>query len=175
MASVSSESPVITDSPIPKINQSVDHVSIPKESPISVKKMATSEDIVQVCFDPAVIDKKILPNNFPEVYAYLAKYSVHWYAIGIYLKVPHEWLNEIEYNYPQNVTRQLSAMIDKWMNNSNNCTWKALINAVKKFKRQASDVSNNTGITLPASKLVIRIENPQEVRPLEFLKEKKKL
>ena len=55
------------------------------------------------------------------------------HQLGIQLEVPTHKLNEFEINYPKDVNRQMTEVIEYWRNNAGDCSWEALANAVDKM------------------------------------------
>jgi hypothetical protein len=55
------------------------------------------------------------------------------YKLGVQLGiVPHE-LKKIEKNFPRDVDRQMTEVIEYWQRNSSDCSWEALASAVDKM------------------------------------------
>ena len=69
--------------------------------------------------------------NLTNVEARLERLSrASWYSIGILLKVPSRKLKEFEENYPKNVARCFSEVINYWISNGEEVTWKVLWEAL---------------------------------------------
>ena len=60
----------------------------------------------------------------------LDKVSIHWYNIGLHLRVPKEKLDQIEKDY-RDTCRQNIQMIDAWICNCEECTWIALATVLR--------------------------------------------
>ena len=83
----------------------------------------------QAC-DLAILDQKIDTKDFKNVYEFLAKFSILWFRIGLYLGVPRDTLFVIECDNRQTPQR-LAKMLDAWINNCKNCTWRVLSEALQ--------------------------------------------
>ena len=89
-----------------------------------------ARELIRLPSEAKLINEVINQEDFVSVYAYLAQRSVKWYQIGVYLKLPKANLDEIRVDCPDTPTK-LAHMIDTWINNSLNRTWRVLIEAVK--------------------------------------------
>ena len=96
-----------------------------------------ASESIRLPSDAKIVDKKITNDDFLLVYDYLAQCSVKWYSIGLYLRVPKEKLDEIEVDY-HTTSRRLAQMIHYWINNSVTCTYRELLEAVKKCDRKGT-------------------------------------
>ena len=96
-----------------------------------------ASESIRLPSDAKIVDKKITNDDFRLVYDYLAQCSVKWYSIGLYLRVPKERLDEIENDY-HTTSRRLIQMIHYWINNSVTCTYRELLEAVKKCDRKGT-------------------------------------
>ena len=83
----------------------------------------------QAC-DLAILDQKIDTKDFKNVYQFLAKFSILWFRIGLYLGVPRDTLFVIDCDNRQTPQR-LAKMLDAWINNCKNCTWRVLREALQ--------------------------------------------
>ena len=104
----------------------------------SSELLASLEDH-QAC-DLAILDQKIETKDFKNVYEFLAKFSILWFRIGLYLGVPRDTLFVIEYDNRQTPQR-LAKMLDAWINNCKNCTWRVLSEALQHVREKPKKVA----------------------------------
>ena len=90
--------------------------------------------------DLAILDQKIETKDFTNVYTFLAKFSILWFRIGLYLGVPRDILLVIEYDNRQTPQR-LAKMLDAWLNNCKNCTWRVLSEALQHVREKPKMVA----------------------------------
>ena len=118
-----------------------------------------ARELIRIPSEAKIIDEVIKQEDFVSVYDYLAQRSVKWYPIGVYLKLPKERLDEIQIDCPDTATK-LAHMIDTWINNSLNRTWRVLIEAVKRCNRTQTTITIVPGDSNTAPGL-----NRTQIRP----------
>ena len=101
--------------------------------------------------DLAILDQKIETKDFISVYQFLAKFSILWFNIGLCIGVPIERLHEIDLDYHTTI-RKLAEMINAWINNCKNCTWRVLIEALQHGGNIKSKNSNQDTIVFQEPK-----------------------
>ena len=89
-----------------------------------------SSEFIQIPYDLEMFDQTLTRDEFKSVYQFLAHLSAKWYIIGVLLSMPKSKLDEIEENH-RDVSRRLMQMIDGWLNNGKDCTWRALATALR--------------------------------------------
>ena len=104
----------------------------------SSEVLASLEDH-QAC-DLAILDQKIETKYFKNVYEFLAKFSTLWFHIGLLIGVPIERLHEIDLDY-HTTKRKLAEMINAWINNCKNCTWRVLCEALQHVREEPKKVA----------------------------------
>ena len=77
--------------------------------------------------------------------------------LGVQLKIEPHILTKFEIDYPK-IDRQIEAVITHWQNNSKDCSWEALAEAVKrmgnhsnlveKLQKQHSEATKNANLKL---------------------------
>ena len=90
-------------------------------------------------YDLAILDQ-IQTKDFKNVYEFLAKFSLLWFRIGLYLGVPRDTLLAIECGNRLNPQR-LAKMLDAWINNCKNCTWRVLSEALLHVREEPKMVA----------------------------------
>ena len=96
--------------------------------------MADSSEVL------ASLEDQIEEKDFKSVYEFLAKFSVLWFRIGLYLGVPRDTLFVIECDNRQTPQR-LAKMLDAWINNCKNCTWRVLSEALQHVREEPKKVA----------------------------------
>ncbi len=137
------------------------------ELPTTTANTAASGNIIRVPYKQELIHQGIKPTDIVSAHEYLAKYSVKWYDIGLYLRIPKEKLDEIDEDY-RRVNRKLIEMIDVWLKNNTNCTWRTLMEAVQNCDHTGT--CNTTSIQ--DSHIVIKTKE-QKIIPIENIWEEK--
>ena len=89
-----------------------------------------SSEFIQIPYDLEMFDQILTRDEFKSVYQFLAHLSAKWYIIGVLLSMPKSKLDEIEENH-RDVSRRLMQMIDGWLSNGKDCTWRALATALR--------------------------------------------
>ena len=96
--------------------------------------MADSSEVL------ASLEDQIEEKDFKSVYEFLAKFSILWFRIGLYLGVPRDTLFVIECDNRQTPQR-LAKMLDAWINNCKNCTWRVLSEALQHVREEPKMVA----------------------------------
>ena len=96
--------------------------------------MADSSEVL------ASLEDQIEEKDFKSVYEFLAKFSILWFRIGLYLGVPRDTLFVIECDNRQTPQR-LAKMLDAWINNCKNCTWRVLSEALQHVMEKPKTVA----------------------------------
>ena len=60
----------------------------------------------------------------------------NWHCLGVSLGLKGHQLREIEQNYPRDTKRCKNEMLDVWVRSSKNCTWEAVITALRLMQEQ---------------------------------------
>ena len=96
--------------------------------------MADSSEVL------ASLEDQIEEKDFKNVYEFLAKFSILWFRIGLYLGVPRDTLFVIECDNRQTPQR-LAKMLNAWINNCKNCTWRVLSEALQHVREEPKKVA----------------------------------
>ena len=57
--------------------------------------------------------------------------AAQWYQLGVQLEIPPATLSTIEIDHPHNAQRCLTEVITRWLQNTPECSWAKLANAVE--------------------------------------------
>ena len=105
------------------------------------------------CFsaDSTQLTLKEIQNELREVTA------AKWYQLGLQLEIPSGTLKTIESNYPHDVQRCMTEVLDFWLRNAPECSWEKLTEPleamggygllVKKLERKHPKVSTKFCVT----------------------------